>query len=466
MKQKLVFRRILTNLGVHPSFRLLLVLSIAYPVFCSSSVLAKNLPKGQIINKVVCIGHTDHSYAVYLPRAYTSSRKWPILFAFDPRARGQLAIEPFREGAEKYGYILVGSNNTQNGPWKPNEEAIHILLNDAALRFMVNRDRFYTAGFSGGGRLAALVALMGFAKGAIVCSGGFPTVETPNKIAFSFFGTAGYDDSNYYEMRRIDEDLNKQGTPHRLIIFQGGHEWPPVAVGTQAIVWLELIAMKTGLRSKDKNLIEDIYQTRLAALPRTIPEVWFETQSLAKDFMGLRDTKTVEQQVTDMVKLPEYKKWQEEEAKEAPKQKQLIRSLLENAASRTEDESTAIVGKWHKEAQAPSDSSARRFHRRLIREATFQLTYQVEDGGMAKKPELRTRLFQVLTALSPQKPSPWLGLARAHMASGNASAALIALRQGVVAGYREREKVESDPLFLPLRPDPSYQKILDDMGPK
>jgi hypothetical protein len=204
-------------------------------------------------------------------------------------------------------------------------------------------------------------------------------------------------------MHQIDKDLNAQNAPHRLMMFQGGHEWPPTSVGTQAVQWLELIAMKSGLRPKNKNLIDDIYQTRLAALPRTTPEVWYETQSLARDFKALRDTQIIEQQANDIAKLPEYKKWQEELAKEVQKQHQLIRNLLENSFTMTKDEVATTIRKWHKEAQAPDDTSARRFHRRLIREATLQLTYQMKEGEMAKNPEFRTRISLVLNALSPQK---------------------------------------------------------------
>jgi hypothetical protein len=46
------------------------------------------LQTGVITPKIICIAKPDQSYAVYLPSNYSADRKWPILYAFDPAARG------------------------------------------------------------------------------------------------------------------------------------------------------------------------------------------------------------------------------------------------------------------------------------------------------------------------------------------------------------------------------------------
>jgi hypothetical protein len=45
-----------------------------------------------------------------------ATRKWPIIYLFDPLARGEVAVEAVRAAAEKFGYIVVASNNSRNGP--------------------------------------------------------------------------------------------------------------------------------------------------------------------------------------------------------------------------------------------------------------------------------------------------------------------------------------------------------------
>src|SRR5947209_1939624 len=55
------------------------------------------LPKGQVIERVVCRTDARQSYALYIPSGYTPARKWPILYAFDPLARGRVPVELFRD---------------------------------------------------------------------------------------------------------------------------------------------------------------------------------------------------------------------------------------------------------------------------------------------------------------------------------------------------------------------------------
>jgi len=85
---------------------------------------AEELARGTPINSVACTDDTTQSYALYLPSNYSPERLWPIVYCFDPGGRGDYPVGLFRAAAEKYGYILVGSNNSQNGPWEPIHRAV------------------------------------------------------------------------------------------------------------------------------------------------------------------------------------------------------------------------------------------------------------------------------------------------------------------------------------------------------
>ena len=76
----------------------------------------RNCRAARSIDKVVCAGDQAQSYALYVPAGYSADREWPVLFAFDPGARGRVPVERFREAAERYGFIVAGSNNSRNGP--------------------------------------------------------------------------------------------------------------------------------------------------------------------------------------------------------------------------------------------------------------------------------------------------------------------------------------------------------------
>src|SRR5947207_802464 len=94
------------------------LLAAAFAVLCGgvASAQAPNpLSPGKVIPKIICSANPQQSYALYLPSQFSPNKRWPIIYAFDPGARGQAAVETIQAAAERYGYIVVGSNNSRNG---------------------------------------------------------------------------------------------------------------------------------------------------------------------------------------------------------------------------------------------------------------------------------------------------------------------------------------------------------------
>lgn len=69
---------------------------------------------GTVHASVTVFADPSNSYALYLPLAYSPMQRWPLLLVFDPFARGEVSVKLFHEAAEKYGFIVVGSNNSRN----------------------------------------------------------------------------------------------------------------------------------------------------------------------------------------------------------------------------------------------------------------------------------------------------------------------------------------------------------------
>ena len=234
------------------------VASIPAIALQASIVLAQDLPRGQIVDEVSCAGDPTQSYALYLPSNYSPDRAWSLLVAFHPAARGRAMVETYRAAAEKYGYVVAGSNNSRNGPWEVAAASVRAMSADLGERFSIDADRFYLTGLSGGARVALQVAL-GTKKiaGVIASSAGYPDSKPRKSLPFVIFGTAGTEDFNYIELRMLDRVLT---TPHRLAIFEGGHTLPPDHVALDAIEWLELQAMKSGRKTRDEALIDQLLQ--------------------------------------------------------------------------------------------------------------------------------------------------------------------------------------------------------------
>ena len=116
----------------------------------------QDLETGKLIENVLCQADPGQSYALYLPSAFDPGKKWPILFLFDPGARGAAAVEAFRAAAETYGWVLAGSNNSTNGPMRESASAAWAVWVDALKRLSFDERRVYAAGFSGGARVASV----------------------------------------------------------------------------------------------------------------------------------------------------------------------------------------------------------------------------------------------------------------------------------------------------------------------
>ena len=119
-----------------------------------STALAQDLPAGQIIDRVTCAADSSQSYALFVPSGYTPSRRWPVIFAFDPGGRGRTPVERYQAAAERYGFIVVGSNNSRNGSTEF-ARTLAAMTTDVAERLAVDPKRVYLAGMSGGARTAS-----------------------------------------------------------------------------------------------------------------------------------------------------------------------------------------------------------------------------------------------------------------------------------------------------------------------
>jgi len=221
---------------------------------------------GKIKDTIKCLTDTNQSYAIYLPSTYTSDKSWPILFGFEPGARGQLPIAAYHELAEKYKFIIACSNNAKNGHWEPQIYSAEIMINDIRSRFNIDETYMYTFGFSGGGRLATLYAMRhNDISGVINCGAGFPNNKFP-RIAFKFYfvGIIGIHDMNYIELNKLNQQLTIINMKHSIIPFLGSHNWPTPEIFEEAI--LHIVSHEA---KGNTELYTDIFKTKEKTLINT-----------------------------------------------------------------------------------------------------------------------------------------------------------------------------------------------------
>ncbi|HEY4151430.1 MAG TPA: hypothetical protein VGM41_20970 [Chitinophagaceae bacterium] len=211
---------------------------------------------GKVIDRVICKADPSQSYALYIP-SKGDKEALPIVYFFDPHGDGSLPLNKYKSLADAYGYILVGSNNSKNGTdWQTTDNAWLHLWNDTQQRLKINGQRVYTAGFSGGAKVAGYVALrFPVVKGVIANGAGLPDETPAGNFSFSFTAVAGEGDLNLTDLEAIDYELDKSTTRHRIIFFNGKHEWAPEASMNLAFAGLQFDAMKDATIPKDEAFI-------------------------------------------------------------------------------------------------------------------------------------------------------------------------------------------------------------------
>lgn len=435
-------------------------------LFCFTALTAAEPAAGltgRILDPVGCQADPKQTYALYVPTGYVPTRKWPVIFCFDPGARGRVPVERLQAAAEKYGYIVAGSLNSRNGPWADNAAAIQAMVRDVERHLAIDVRRIYAAGLSGGARVATQVAIGGLAKGVIACSAGFPPSEDgiPGDVEFAFFGTAGSEDFNRGELWRLDAELNDRKAPHRIVFFDGGHEWASSALLTEAVEWLELHAMRTGTREKDATFIASQRERRAAAL-RDAPELvrWRGLRSLAADFKGLSEVAAWEAQAKELGSSPAVKAALKAEKLAQKREDDLVAELGELSGAGSAAMMRKTVGELRDRAAAANDSADRQMARRVM--AGFASSGREAARAMFEQGDFHEAalLLEILLEFRPGQSRTLYDLARARAGSGQKKEALRTLREAADAGFADGKRVDGEVLFAKWRDDPLYQAAL------
>ena len=454
---------------------------------CSAAhAQTESIPRGQIVERVEALNDSSQSYALYLPSNYTPNRKWPVLYALDPGARGRVPVERFKEAAEKYGWIVLGSNNSRNGPMGVVVQSWNAMQTDTHQRFAIDDQRMYASGFSGGARVAVSIAAGCKCIAGVMANGaGFPVDLTPSpEMNIVFFAIAGVDDFNYPELKSLEEPLTKAGIIHRVQTFEGRHEWPPVSVATAAVEWMELHAMKAGKRPRDDGFVNTMWQ-QLLNEARTLEESkkYYEAYQLYLDldasFKGLRDVAEIETKVKQLGDSRELKAAIREEQAQIRKQRELesrLNSLIAGRAggdrvnqSDAEFDSNnllpAILSDLRKQSKASEDSTQRRVARRVLDGLFVGL---IEEGISLLQTKQNysesIKRFSLATEVNPDRPGVFFYLAWAYAANRDKKKSLQFLNTAVEKGFSEAAMITTNKAFDSIRDDPQYQQIMARLG--
>jgi tetratricopeptide (TPR) repeat protein len=458
----------------------ILLMALIQPSLSGAIAVPGELPRGQVIDRVISKADPGQSYALYLPSFYDPGRRWPILFCFDPAARGRLPVELFRDAAEQYGYILAGSNNSRNGTAGQGPEAMRAMWNDAQARFTIDSACAFAAGMSGGARLVCGFAQQSdFLTGVIAFAAGFPQAHAPQSVPYLFFGAVGVDDFNFPELRQLDTELDRLGATKKIVAFDGGHGWPPSSVCTRAIEWLELQLMRIGKHPRDKEMVERLFEKEAASIRAAeaggnVGEAYLLAKALAKDFAGFQNVSAFESKAAQLGASRQVKKYLQDEKDQQAVQYRREEELFARWEKRYEDADpdrasqsfASMLLELKRQSEAASDSSQRRIARRVLN-GCYVSAYE-ESRSLFEQGSYRSsaHMLEMAVSIFPDRPQVLYALSSTYAKARDRKKALDALKRASDRGFRDATAVEADNAFEFLRDDPALKKILAEIREK
>jgi tetratricopeptide (TPR) repeat protein len=443
------------------------------------------LSAGKIVPKVVCAAHSDQTYALYLPGAYTPQKRWPIVYVFDPGARGMVPTQLMKDAAEHYGYIIVASNNSKNGPWKPEMEAASAMWDDTHSRLSVDERRIYLAGFSGGARVASQIAQRcNCAHGVFMSGAGFSpgSPPAPDKV-FAVFLTAGMLDFNYNELVHLESQLSSLGFPHFLRRFDGAHEWAPAGIWPEAFAWMNLLAMKEKRWQRDDAFIAAELQhftvaaqkIEKAGNPLYSAQVY---RQAAAAFDGLASVDLLRERAAALEKDASYRAAEKRERDDLALQSSLENEVL-RVTSGLREPTVDRTQLRQQAAQLIEDLRARATHerkeekRRVLERARRGVFANMIETGEPLIDEKNLALAEIYLGLAaearPEIPWPHVSLAQCLLKMGRKKEALQSLQRAKDAGLKSQDLANLEtqiPEFAALAFDPAFQKLVEGLHPE
>ncbi len=452
--------------------------------FTLTSTLNDTLPKGKVIDTVRVADGTHYSYALYIPPRYDTSKQWPVIFALDPRKRGYKPVTVFKSAAKKYGYIIAGSNDSQNGPLKNALPAIQDMIRDVVQRFQIDPKRIYVAGFSGGSRVASYLAFYNPGiTGIVGCGAGLANgLKLSGNEHFSYVGTVGNTDMNYIEMKELQYSLNKFDIPNHQIVFNGGHQWPDSLSALQAIQWLQLDAMRRKLINTDTLFINHYQKEQmqlarnqqkagnwlrahhiLTGLTKDLTPFHFVNEHSVSDELQFVDKSNIYQK-----QLHEYQKLERLEDRLMIEYVEALRKIMNTRFDKTDDLKTA---QWWKSKVTEINrlKQSNNFLRKHLgsRLQQFLSAHIYEDHRMIehywRDYHRLVWMDEVGVILYPKSSHFRYLLARSYILDNQIDKGLMTLKKAMELGYTDYKNLETNPDFKSVSEMPVFKKLLERM---
>lgn len=412
-----------------------------------------SFPVGMLIDTVPCTGNATQSYALYIPVGQNKTTPLPVVYFFDPHASGSLPLRKYQQLANTYGFILVGSNNSKNGnSWDQAEAIWQTLSADTKKRLNIDPQRIYTAGFSGGAKVAGYVALQHpEIKGVIANSAGLPDGAPAGNYAFSFTAITGEGDMNMTELVAINTAFDKTSTPHRIILFKGKHEWAPEATMNEALAGFQFDAMRNKMLPVNEALVNSFTGSGKNAVEKSSKENKL-VQAVAQCTLCINLLKGVandlswfEQQAAAITSKPAYRQQLQAQQQLLEKEQQIKGQYMQQFQQGDMNYWERTISDLQAKAR-PATAEGAMYQRLLayLSLAFYSYSNQLIKNNQNEPAQYFVNLYKMA---DPANSEAWYFSAILQARKNEVKGAENDLLKAVTCGFNEKERLHQQPEF-------------------
>jgi predicted esterase len=417
-----------------------------------NSSAADTFETGKLITRVLSKDDPAQSYALYIP-AKSAKESLPVIYFFDPHGDGSLPLDKYKALADVYSFILIGSNNSKNGnDFSMAENIWNNLLDDTRKRLRINDNRIYVCGFSGGAKVATYIALNhNQVKGVIANGAGLPEITRTGNFNFSFTAIAGEGDLNMTDLVAIANALEQTQTRHRIIFFDGIHEWAPEKTMEVAFEGFQLDAMHEKLIPPDNTFINNYVSKSKSEIEEDIKaNNYLKAETGCKLSINMLD---------GFSGYPDWFKEKDASLKSNPlyqKQLQAKQSLIATEQNLKEEYEQQFqqgnMNYWIKtindiDAKSKSATPAGAMYKRLkayLSLAFYSISNQLIKGNGNADAKNFVNLYKMI---DPANSEAWYLSAILNARGNNAKAAKEDLLKAIVNGFNDKSRLVQQPEF-------------------
>jgi hypothetical protein len=263
--------------------------------------------------------------------------------------------------------------------------------------------------------------------------------------------------------------------PHRLDVFEGGHEWLPQELATRALAWLEVVAMKENGRARDEQVVRALVADDLAAGARLEESArWVDAarlyESMLRTLDGLHPLEEIRARLAHLAADGRLEAARREERRANDMERQALRRMalaFDSLRAAEGPVSPAAfrgpVGLDDLKTKAAGTGAEADAARRALEAVFVQTSFMAPREFLAKGERAKAALvLQVAAELKPEAANVHYNLACA-LARLDRRGALASLEEAVARGFASLAQITEDPDLAPLRDEARYRALVERM---